>query len=71
MSTLDGDAWNNRFVETDFTTPYIFELKIKSTKNSYDTDEETFSITINVEPCDGDFTEFSYQMPTYTFAQGG
>ena len=43
---------------------------MKSTKNSYDTEEETFSITINVEPCDGDFTEISYQMPSFKFAQG-
>ena len=57
------------FFDTDFTTPYIFEFKMKSTKNDYDTAEETLTITINIEPCDGSFTENTYEMPSYKFAQ--
>ena len=70
MSTIFDFADIDQDFDTDFTTPYIFEFKMKSTKNAYDTDEETFSITVNIDPCDGGFTEFSYQMPTYTFNQG-
>ena len=54
-TSYDWDDIDTVF-DTDFTTPYIFELKMKSTRNELDTAEETFTITINIEPCDADFT---------------